>query len=118
MCADKQGTGIGILTDSTTALAYVSHMGGTRSTECNRVALEIWHWCEQRGIGLAVNHIPGVENVVAGCESRIFTENTGWKLNPLLFTQICTLWDTPTIDLFASRVNHQDDPPRPSLASM
>ena len=88
--ADKRGTGIGTLTDSTTALAYVSHMGGTRSTECNRVALEMWHWCEQRGIGLAVNHIPGVENVVAGCESRCFTEDTEWRLNPLLFKQICT----------------------------
>ena len=107
LCADKHGTGIGVLTDSTTALAYVSHMGGTRSRECNRAALELWHWCEQRGIWLTVNHIPGVENVVADYESRNFTENTEWKLNPQLFAQICKLWNTPNIDLFASRVSHQ-----------
>ena len=101
LCADKHGTGIGVLTDSTTALAYVSHMGGTRSRECNRAALELWHWCKQRAIWLVVNHIPGVENVVADYESRNFTENTEWKLNPQLFAQICKLWNTPNIDLFA-----------------
>ena len=30
-----------------------------------------------------------------------------WKLNPAVFSKICSQWGTPKIDLFASRVSHQ-----------
>ena len=86
-------------------MAYVNHGGGTRSARCNEQAREIWDFCEKRDIWLSVAHIPGVENVDADHESRQFTENTEWELNPEIFEMICDKWGSPDVDLFASRLN-------------
>ena len=94
-----------IMTDNTTALAYVKHMGGVRSLACNEVAHEIWTWCEQMDIWLTIAHVPGVENVIADYKSRKFSDNVEWKLNDKLFNQICCHFGLPNIDLFASRLN-------------
>ena len=96
-----------IMTDNTTALAYVKHMGGVRSLQCNDIAHDIWCWCEQRSIWLTIAHIPGVENVVADYKSRHFSDNVEWMLNPMLFKRICSRFGNPKIDLFASRLNKQ-----------
>lgn len=77
------------------------------SPECNGVAHQIWQWCEDRNLWLIATHLPGVENVEADHESRNFTENTEWKLNPEIFNEICYRWGIPEIDLFASRLNNQ-----------
>lgn len=39
-----------IITDNTTSVAYINHMGGTKSSDCNLVAHRIWGWCETRNI--------------------------------------------------------------------
>jgi hypothetical protein len=96
-------------TDNTTALAYIRHMGGTKSLECNRVAGEIWDWCESRSIKLLVAHVPGVENEVADYYSRHFEDDLEWELHPALFTRLCRTFGTPDIDLFASRINNKLD---------
>ena len=96
-----------IMTDNTTAMAYIKHMGGVRSLQCNEVAHEIWKWCEQRSIWLSIAHVPGVENVIADYKSRHFSDNVEWQLNPKLFERICQRFGEPTIDLFASRLNKQ-----------
>ena len=104
---DEKGKHVLIMTDNTTALAYVKHMGGVRSLECNDVAHDIWLWCEQRTIWLTIAHIPGVENVVADYKSRHFSDNVEWKLNPKLFSRMCNCFGIPHVDLFASRLNNQ-----------
>ena len=96
-----------IMTDNTTALAYIKHMGGVRSLQCNDIAHEIWLWCEQRCIWLTVAHIPGVENVLADYKSRHFSDNVEWMLNPKIFGKICQRFGLPQVDLFASRLNKQ-----------
>ena len=100
-------THIQVFCDNTTAVAYVNHGGGTRSARCNEQAREIWDFCEKRDIWLSVAHIPGVENVDADHESRQFTENTEWELNPEIFEMICDKWGSPDVDLFASRLNNK-----------
>ena len=63
---------IRIMTDNTTALAYVKHQGGVKSGECQAVAKKIW---------LLIAHVPGVENVLVDFHSRHFQDNLEWSLS-------------------------------------
>ena len=96
-----------ILTDNTTALAYVKHMGGVRSYMCNQIASDIWNWCELHYIWITISHIPGVDNVKADYKSRKFSDNVEWELNPKIFDRICSVFGLPEVDLFATRLNHK-----------
>ena len=96
-----------IFTDNTTALAYVKHMGGVRSSQCNDVAKDIWDFCELHNIWITIAHIPGVMNVKADYKSRNFSDNVEWSLSPKLFSNICDHFHTPDVDLFASRLNNK-----------
>ena len=96
-----------IKTDNTTTVSYINKMGGTKSKECNAVACEIWDFCEARKIWLVATHIPGDENIEADYESRHFSDDTEWELTESIFNKICELWGYPSIDLFASRLNHK-----------
>ena len=87
LCRVK-GCHIRIMTDNTTALAYVAHQGGVRSLRCQQVAKQIWFWAEENENWLSIAHIPGVENVLADHKSRHFADNLEWELNPKLFQKI------------------------------
>lgn len=106
-CSELREIDIRIESDNTTTVTYINNQGGTHSTECNEQARLIWDWCEVRGIWLMATHLPGKLNEVADFESRNFTENTEWQLNPEIFESLCEKWGTPDVDLFASRLNNQ-----------
>ena len=61
-----------------------------------------------RRIVLRARHIPGRMNVIADKVSRhnqvIQTE---WSLSQQVFNLLCSRWDKPQIDLFATRFNHK-----------
>lgn len=103
---DKQNVCIKILSDNTTTVAYLNHMGGTKP-KCNMLARRIWTWCETNNNWIVAAHIPGEQNVIADKHSRTTRDNMEWQLCPDTFQKICTLFGTPDIDLFASRLNHQ-----------
>ena len=65
-----------VLTDNSTAVAYVNAMGGTRSPCCNKLAKDIWDCCIEHNIWLTAAHIPGQDNTEADFESRHFNEST------------------------------------------
>ena len=90
--------------DSSTAVAYVNHKGGTHSPELLQVALQLWNWCIQRNLFIIAYHVPGKTNVVADRESREFIDNSDWKIDPIIIFPF--LSDCST-DLFASRLTHQ-----------
>ena len=96
---------IRVRTDSTTALAYVKNMGGTKSEDCLREAIAIWEWAQELGNWLTITHIPGVENVLADLRSRKFRDHLEWNLSEGIFEEICARWGTPDVDMFASRLN-------------
>jgi hypothetical protein len=96
--------------DNTTAVAYVNAMGGTHSKSCNEVARRIWLWAIPRGIFLTATHLPGALNTDADFMSRVFHDQTEWKLDPSVFVELTELLGKPTIDLFASRLNFQLKP--------
>ena len=69
--------------------------GGTHSREWNTIAKDIWQWCIDKQIWLTAAHIPGTKNVEE------------WMIRPDIFRKITDIWGDPSIDLFASRLNHQ-----------
>ena len=64
--------------------------------------------CHPRGIVLQARHIPGRLNVTADKLSRhnqvIQTE---WSLSQQEFNLLCSNWDRPQVDLFATHFNHK-----------
>ena len=101
---------IKILTDNVTAVTYIRQMGGSHSLKCNDIAREIWLWAIERDIWLTISHIPGKDNVRVDSNSRKFEHEIEWMLNTKVFELLTTLWPNEmTIDLFASRLNHQLD---------
>lgn len=103
----EQNKHIRIRTDSTTALAYVKNMGGTRSESCMNETRQIWDWAQSNNCWLSITHIPGILNVLADFKSRCFKQQVEWEIAPAIFQDICKQFGTPDIDLFASRLNHK-----------
>ncbi|KAK6175741.1 hypothetical protein SNE40_014134 [Patella caerulea] len=108
---DFVNTTIHIQSDNSTAVSYVKHFGGTKSLECNDLAQEIWTWCENRNIWLTISHLAGSKNCLADEASRLdYSERTEWSLDQKIFNDIVRLCNvTPSIDLFASRLNYKLD---------
>ena len=106
-CKNLRQTHVLLRSDNTTAIAYINKMGGVRSPACNALAQTMWSWCERRQIWLSAVHIPGVQNEVADRKSRVFNDRHEWMLNKRIFTQLCSFFGTPVIDLFASKLNAQ-----------
>lgn len=96
---------ISVRTDNTTTMAYVKHMGGVKSPQCQNIAFLIWQWCELNNNWLTISHIPGVDNILADLKSREFKDNTEWELDQDIFDSICSKFGSPGVDLFASRLN-------------
>ena len=67
---------IGLQMDNSTAVAYVNKRGRTRSSTLAALAVEIWNVCQQKGIWITAQHLPGVQNVDADWASRHFNERT------------------------------------------
>ena len=109
-CRDLSHSHVKVMTDNTTALAYINNMGGSQSLLCNTIAREIWEWCMIRHIWLTASHIPGKLNVMADTASRVFDDSKEWKLDAELFFEITSHLGPPEMDMFASRLNYQMKP--------
>ena len=99
------GCHVRVMTDNTTALAYVKHQGGVRSLECNEEAQRIWSWAEGNQVWISIAHVPGIFNEIADFHSRNFADNLEWSLNDRIFNKIVKIFGQPDVDLFATRLN-------------
>ena len=90
--------------DSTSALTYINKMGGTVSSDLNRLTKELWSWCLTKNVTLRASHLPGILNEKADEESRIMKERSDWMLCPETFRSIQAQLGPLEIDLFASRL--------------
>lgn len=106
-CKNEKGIHVKIYSDNSTTVNYINAMGGVHSRECHAIAKDIWQWCIDKQIWLTAAHIPGTKNVEADRQSRYFSDNKEWMIRSDIFQQITDLWGEPSIDLFASRLNHQ-----------
>ena len=104
----QTGIHVQVLCDNTTAVSYITAMGGTKSVECNApLASDIWHWAITRNIWLSAAHIPGVSNVAADNLSRDLNLDLEWMLSCQVFMKFINIFGQPNIDLFGSRLNTQ-----------
>ena len=95
--------------DKSAAVCISNKKGTTRSSNCTSIAVQIWDCCQTHNIRLTAFHIPGVQNVSADRESRIFANpDAEWMQNPKCLKQaLIVLHYEPEIDLFATRLNAQ-----------
>ena len=108
-CKSMTNTAVQLRMDNTTAVAYVNHMGGSKSVACDKVARQLWDWCIHRNIWLSACHIPGRLNTIADRKSREFDDTTEWALHDSIFARLVAMWGMPSVDLFASRLNKKVD---------
>lgn len=96
--------------DNTTTIAYINKIGrreGDKRCLLDHYARHLCSWCVQKRITLRAEHIPGCVNTITDRESRDKLDSSHWYLNPKYFQLIITKLGQSTIDLFASRTNHQ-----------
>jgi ribonuclease HI len=106
-CPEMHNTHVKLELDNTTAIAYINHMGGSKSEELNQIAYELGDWCITQSISVTAARIPGVHNILADKRSRKFQDEHEWKLNKSVFQQILHNYPELNVDLFASRLNYQ-----------
>jgi ribonuclease HI len=95
LCKNVSEKHIRVMSDNTTAVHYITNMGGVRSVQCQAVTREIWLWCMERHIWLSCAYIKGKTNVVADKLSREFEERTEWMLKKEVFGEIVQIWGKP-----------------------
>ena len=105
--SELRGKHIKIFCDNTTAVSYVNEMEGTKSLACNKIAVVIRDWCIVKNAWVTCSHIPGNRNIKADLASHKINDRLEWKLNSDVFLSLCSVFGTPSIDLFASRINTQ-----------
>ena len=97
-----------VSTDNTTVVAYIRHQGGTHSTELSEEVWNVLNLCLAHNIHLLAKHIPGRLNILADRMSRIDKPiSTEWSLNREIANKIFQIMGFPSIDLFATRLNHR-----------
>ena len=96
---------IHIKMDNIIALSYLVKMGGTQLLAL--ISKEIWEYLLDKGTTITAEYLPGALKKEAGMQSQTVKDSSKWKLNPVMFQNLCKSWWTPDIDLFASRVSHQ-----------
>ncbi|CAH1255216.1 TPR [Branchiostoma lanceolatum] len=108
-CRELQSGHIRVRSDNSTVVAYLNHLGGTRSLELLSVTLDLWEWCTDRNLSISAEHIPGRDNVRADFSSRHFSVATEWTLDRHTFLSLQATFPllSKGVDLFASRTNHQ-----------
>jgi hypothetical protein len=94
--------------DNTTTVAYIRHLGGTRSRSLFLLARRLHLWAKDNSVTLLCRHIPGKLNVLADGLSRdgqiLPTE---WSISDRVLVRLWTIWEKPHLDLFATRHNHK-----------
>ena len=102
-----RGQSVRVLSDNTTALACLRRQGSLHSPYLYLLSKEILEFCHGQGISLQPTYIRGALNVIADAGSRDGPISTEWTLDHHSFTEICSWWGVPQVDLFATRFNAQ-----------
>ncbi|CAJ0955857.1 unnamed protein product [Ranitomeya imitator] len=89
-----RGLPIRIQTDNATAVAYVNHQGGTRSSLALAEVSKILLLAETTVPVISAVHIPSVDNWAADFLSREGLAAGEWSLHQEVFHQICLRWGT------------------------
>jgi hypothetical protein len=100
-------TVIRIRSDNTTAISYLNR-GGGRFCHLAQALEPVTRCALRRRFHLLPRHLPGVENKIADQESRRAPERHDWTID-LSTARLIHRVAQPTLDAFASRLNHVTD---------
>ena len=103
----QENVHVQIMTDNSTSVSYLNHMGGTKSVTLSNLALEIWRCSLRKAIHISAVHVAGLLNIFADPLSRFQLLSTEWMLCKRIFRQMVAVYGCPQIDLFTSSQNHQ-----------
>ena len=103
-CRERREMMIHLRLDNSTAIAYINHLGGTRSSTLCSIATDLWSWCLDRKLFLLASHVPGVQNTLADHLSRSVVDRHDWILNRSVFKKLDTRWCPLVVDLKATVV--------------
>lgn len=112
----RQGIQVHKKMDNTMAVAYVNHLGCTRSTALSKKVRQLWMWCLDWEITISADYLSGKKNITADFQSRVLTSSVGWRLNPARFDflakkhsvhAVWTYLQPVSMHLFATRLNAQ-----------
>ena len=102
-----KGNHILLRSDNTTCVANLHDMGTMISPIRDRYCRKVWQKAYEQDCWLSINFIRGVDNWRSDLASRIFNARTEWTLPMSIFGKIAQRFGWPSIDLFASRINHR-----------
>ena len=102
-----QGLLVALFADSTTAIAYLKKLGGTKSPTLNAISQSILQLCESWNVLLLPQFIAGSLNVMADALSRR-NQVLGfeWTLCADVFRELQRCWSV-SVDLFSTNLNYQ-----------
>lgn len=93
--------------DNTTAISYINRMGGVQFPHLTNITKQLWQWCETHRTTVCADYIKSSDNIVADAESRKSHPDIEWEISNQAFNTITNHFGIPSIDLFASRINHK-----------
>ena len=79
---------------------------GSGRIPLNRLAKDLFWFCDSHGITISVEWVPREENAFADELSKLLIPDD-WMLAPRFFEWLNSKWGPHTIDLFASSDNNQ-----------
>ena len=95
-----------LMIDNTVAVPCTNKTVTCHSRVINNLVKDIWKLCFENNVWVPTVHIPGKLNAIADLQSRIKHRHTEWSHNTQIFYQaIVFFYFSPSIDLFASRLN-------------
>lgn len=65
--------------DNTSAIAYINHMGGTRSSTLSDKARDLWQWCLQRGITHSTRGASATAAANKGIPFQVIMKTADWS---------------------------------------
>ena len=99
---------IKLLSDNRTAVSYIKCFGGMTYKLRTKIVCDLWNKAASINSWLSISNLPGKLNHESDTALRVPSEWMEWHLAPALFWKICKEHAlTPSVDLFASRLNAQ-----------
>ncbi|MEL7520178.1 MAG: reverse transcriptase domain-containing protein, partial [Cyanobacteria bacterium J06553_1] len=102
----RQGS-IRVQTDNMATVHCINKQGSVKSSSLLWASESLLEEAHRRGLSLHATFLAGVQNTWADALSRGSTSSIEWSLTPACFDALQDWAGCPTIDLFASHLNHQ-----------
>lgn len=102
-----RGHKVTVLSDNSTAVAYINRQGGTRSHSLLQASWDLLTLADGLQIRLRATHLAGDLNVVADALSRGTFDGNEWSLSQTWADFVFNLFGRPHVDLFATAANNK-----------